>query len=261
MLSLNVAGRGTYDIDPMSMPRRSLLRDARGRAPDRRSKQEASSMIKSSSLRALTVLSGLLALGALSLPTPAHACYNEVRRVVDDTAQRIARAEKALGEGKPTLAAVGVLQVFPNIASTRVGKGPLADRGLRIMALAAARTGGGLDVGPSFKGNTEEGRGKNMEFAITTLLALSKSKKGNPSTLTDLGEALSRMPKFRGAALKLLGELAQKDLVTSAEGYAALASLRGEDGDKAGREAALKRCKQMTKTEGVCVADFGEGRS
>ena len=74
----------------------------------------------------------------------------------------------------------------------------------------------------------------------------------NPSYQTDLGEALSKVPAHQEEALKMLGELSEKDLLTSAEGYAALARLQAEKGDAPAREAAVKRCETMTKDPKVC---------
>src|SRR4051812_27388593 len=83
---------------------------------------------------------------------PASACENGVELVVDTNTPRIARAEKALNDGKFTLAAVGVLQVFPRIKATPVTQGPLSARALRIMALAAVRTEGALTAGGYWRG-------------------------------------------------------------------------------------------------------------
>jgi hypothetical protein len=60
------------------------------------------------------------------------------------------------------------------------------------------------------------------------------------------------VPSHHEEAVKILGELSDKDLLTSAEGYAALARLRAEKGDAPAREAAVKRCEAMTRNKNVC---------
>lgn len=205
------------------------------------------------------VVSAALA-SALALPLigateqTADACENGVQIVVDNNTPRIARAEKALNEGQFTHAAVGVMQVFPKIKSTSPSSTPLAARGLRIMALAITRTDGALSVGGAFTGASHEEKAANLEWAITTLRSLSKLRPHVPFLQTDLGEALSKVDKHRPEALKILSELADKDLITSAHGYAALARLRDASGDKKGGDAALQRCEAIAKKPGVCRA-------
>jgi hypothetical protein len=184
----------------------------------------------------------------------AAACENGVLMVVDTKTPLIARAEKALNEGQFTPAAVGVMQVFPKIKNASATSSPLAARGLRIMALAVARTEGALSVGGVFSGATPEERAANLDWAITTLRNLSKLRPHVPFLRTDLGEALSKVPKHRAEALAILSELSDKDLITGAHGYAALAKLREASGDKAGGEVALKRCEAIAKKPGICRA-------
>ena len=207
------------------------------------------------SLPASAALAAALALPLLGATEGiAGACVNGVQIVVDTKTPLIARAEKALNDGQFTPAAVGVMQVFPKIKTTSGSSTPLAARGLRIMALAIARTDGALSVGGVFNGATPEDRAANLEWAITTLRSLSALRPHVPFLKTDLGEALSKVPKHRPEALKILSELAEKDLITSAHGYAALARLREASGDKPGGDAALKRCETIAKKPGTCRA-------
>jgi hypothetical protein len=66
------------------------------------------------------------------------------------------------------------------------------------------------------------------------------------SVQTDLGEALSKLPETRAEALTIPDGLARKDLLTSAQGYPALAELRFAAGDRAGSEEARKRFERMS---------------
>lgn len=190
---------------------------------------------------------------------PASACENGVELEVDYNTPRIARAERALNEEQFTLAAVGVLQVFPGIKNTKVTSSPLAGRAARIMALAAVRTEGALTAGKHFRGGTPEGKAANLTWAIDTLRALNTLHKKKPALETDMGEALSlsSASEHKEEALALLGRLASKDLITSAYGFAALARLREEAGDKAGGLAAAKRCEAIAKKPGICKARGG----
>lgn len=218
--------------------------------------------MKSGSLvRVVWALGLVLPAAVASVASDARACGTEVYSVVDENAARISRAESALGTGKQTQAAVGVVQTFPAIMKTKVGQSPLTDRALRIMALAAVRTDGALSVGKAVQGNTAEEKEQNLLFAIETLRALEKKRANNPSFQTDLAEALSKVPRFKAEALQILEKLAKSDLLPTAQGYATLAQLRSNLGDDAGRDGALKRCTGMTKTPAICVVKDGDSSS
>src|SRR5262249_20888918 len=134
------------------------------------------------------------------------------------------------------------------------------DRALRILALAAVRTDGALTVG-AMRGTTDAEKTQNLEWAVATLRGLNAKRPNNPALQTDLGEALAKSEQNKAEAQKLLGGLADKDLMASAEGYAALARLRQSAGDGAGRDAALKRCATMTTTPGICKAPHAQAAS
>jgi hypothetical protein len=62
------------------------------------------------------------------------------------------------------------------------------------------------------------------------------------------------LPEFRAEARSRLEKLAERDLVASAQGYAALAELRAIAGDVDGGKVALLRCQKMSKTPALCAS-------
>jgi hypothetical protein len=198
----------------------------------------------------------LLPLGLAGAPAPAEACGTAFFSVVDNSAENISSAERALSQGRHAAAATGVFQVFPKIKTTKPGTGPLTDRALRILALSAVRTDGGLTIGKgvswAMAGTTPEQKEANLLFAIDTLRKLNEKRANSPSFQTDLAEALGKVPRFKSESYAILSQLAKKDLVASAEGYATLARLHEAMGEGAPRDAAVKRCEGMTKTPKTC---------
>jgi hypothetical protein len=197
------------------------------------------------------VLPVALAMSAAA-PGAASACGTAVYREIDTGSQIVAQAEQALGDGNQQKAATKALQAFPALKIVKPGTVPLADRALRILALASVRTEGALSPTNVMTRVAAE-RTSNLEWSIGVLRSLSAKRLGNPSYQTDLGEALSKVPAYHAEATRILGGLADKDLLTTAEGYAALARLRAASGDGAARDAAVKRCEAMTKTPRVCA--------
>ena len=97
-------------------------------------------------------------------------------------------------------------------------------RGQRLVARLIVRSGGDYSAGMREHGLRE----KNLAFATHTLEALNE----DPRTLTDLGEAYYRQSDFISAH-RVLKPLAERDLITTAEGWAAL-------GD-------MERCRRMAR--------------
>jgi hypothetical protein len=195
----------------------------------------------------------LAALAAVPIftSTPASACGTSIRQVVDNKAMLISSAERKLSEGNFVAAAAEASNAFPGLKKFPIATGPLADRALRILALAVVRTEGGLTVA-AMRGTNDTEKAQNLAWAVTTLRGLNAKRPNNPSLQTDLGEALAKTEGTKPEAAKLLAGLADRDLMASAEGYAALAKIRETSGDAAGRDAALKRCTGMTKSAKVC---------
>jgi hypothetical protein len=189
---------------------------------------------------------------AVGVPSTADACGTAVYREIDTNAQLVAQAEQALSDGNFQKAASKAVQAYPALKIVKTGTLPLADRALRILALASVRADGGIAAN-GFRGKAAADRTTNLEWSVATLRSLNAARENNPSYQTDLGEALAKLPAYHAEAQKVLGELAAKDLLTSAEGYAALARLRAEGGDAAARDEAVKRCEAMSKTPAVCV--------
>ena len=213
-------------------------------------------MKRSTLARLVSVSIVAFPLGIFGAPAPAAACGTEVFTIIDHSAEGISSRERDLSQGKYQAAAKGVFQVFPKLKTTKPGAGPLSDRALRILALATARTEGAINVGSGVNwpmaGVTPEQKEANLLFAIDTLRKLNEKRVNNPSFQTDLAEALGKVPRFKAEAYAILTELAKKDLVASAEGYATLARLHEAMGEGAPRDAAVKRCEGMTKTPKAC---------
>jgi hypothetical protein len=202
---------------------------------------------------------GMLAgIGAVS--GDAGACGDEVAPAIDHRIMGVARAEKDMRDGKYLAAAGSVLRMMPHVRTSKPGKDPLFARGLRTLAVAVARADGALalekevpdHVLAGWNGKKAEDRAANLQWAVNTLTIMSQQKADDPGVKTDLAETLAHVDGRQDDALKMLNELAEKDLITSAEGYAALASLRERAGDQSGRQAAANKCEAMTKNPAIC---------
>lgn len=218
-------------------------------------------MKRSSLVRLVSASILLLPFGIAGAPAPAEACGTGVFSVIDNSAEAISTAERVLSQGRVADAAKNVFNVFPKLKTTKPGAAPLSDRALRILALATVRSDGGLNIGSgtSWKmaGATPEQKEDNLLFAIATLRKLNEKRANSPSFQTDLAEALGKVPRFKAEAYTILTQLAKKDLVASAEGYATLARLHEAMGEASPRDAAVKRCEGMTKTPKACQVPTG----
>lgn len=197
------------------------------------------------------------AFATLSYADDANACGMSVR--LDPTPQKptpvqeIAKAEKALEGGQNAAAARTILTSFPKVRSASAGANPLETRAMRVFALALARSNGAINEKTLGIASRDEWTPTgNLEWAIAALREIDGKRPNDPAVQADLGEALSKVAHGQDEALKLLGNLAQKDLMGSPFAYAALAKIRSDRGDTAGAATAIKRCEEMSKQPGVC---------
>jgi hypothetical protein len=200
---------------------------------------------------------------AASMPSPASACGDEwyPEFQVDPRIQGVDKAEEALDQGHVLAAAGSIVRMIPHIRDLSPTQSKLLERAHRVLAVATARYDGALPLGlevpwkevqGTWLGAKEADRQANLAWAVHALRELDKSRKGDPGARTELAEALAHVDASRAEARQILEELASKDLITSPDGYGALAKLREGAGDEAGRRAALERCRSMTHGAGVC---------
>jgi hypothetical protein len=195
---------------------------------------------------------------------PAAACGGEWYPMyeVDPRIKGVDKAEDNFDDGKMLSAAGSIVRMIPHIKTLKPTKTKLIQRAHRVLAVTVARYDGALPIGKevpdyaqgTWLGKTEADRAANLSWATQTLRAVATARNDDPAARTELAEALARVEGTRAEARTILEELAAKDLITSADGYATLAMLRDGAGDTAGKQAALDRCKSMAKGEAACVA-------
>lgn len=205
-----------------------------------------------------------------SVARDASACGDEwvpvMRPEIDYRTIKMPLAEKALDDGHYGAAAGYVIRMMPHVRSLAPSSAEVVLRGMRVLAVAVARTGGALPIADevpyewsqgSWRGATEAERAANLEWSIATLRKIGEARKDDTTVETDLAEALSKVASHRAEARDRLEALAKRDLVATPEAYGALAALRREAGDEAGQKLALARCEAMGSARAACGAAKG----
>jgi len=171
---------------------------------------------------------------------------------------QLATAQRQAEDGDLKAAAASIITAEPRISNASVGLRADQDYALRIAARIVAR-----GKKPPF-----EGFPSDEEQIKWAYLQVRKEKEATPtpSLLTDFGEIAARIPTERLDAMKTLEDLEERQAMTSAFGYAALARMRDEAGHESAalaaaplralaagkRQISLTRCRKMTKVERVC---------
>lgn len=209
---------------------------------------------------AVRLVLGLAAVAAIpTISDEARACGDVFIPEIDYRIQGLANAEKTMHDGKIVAAAQSVVRMFPEIRTLNPGKDGMFQRAQRTLAVSLVRADGGIDLDPTWRGKTTEQRQKNIAWAVQALERLQKARPNDPSVDTDLGEALAKVDGRHDEARGLLQGLADRDLVSTPEGYAALGKLQDEAGNTQARDAAMKRCTAMAKDGSICQAPAAKG--
>ena len=185
------------------------------------SKREGTSMTKN--LFAIAIAT------AVGVPSAAYPCGNAVMLEGDDAVRLVASAEAALEAGRAQAA-------WRKLVRHEFGEYALHRRAELVLSAALIQLG-------------------KTEQAVDRLRYLTKNSPKDTVVRTRLGEALSFSKRRveRKKALRMLSDLADRDLMADARGYLALARLQARFGNEGGRDAALTRCRAMAKSPKLCV--------
>ncbi|HMU37964.1 MAG TPA: hypothetical protein PKE31_03040 [Pseudomonadota bacterium] len=178
------------------------------------------------------------------LSPSAEACGNVVSLSKNVASQLVARAEKALSQGKPAEAFDILDEKLRSHYGLRTEDPTLTRKLQLIYSVACIRSSDA----------------KGMEYGTRSLKWAHESDPKNPIVAARLAEAISRLPaetpekaeQNRKEALALLEPLAEKDLIVDADAFATLARLKKQKGDDGGAKEALARCAKMSKNPTVC---------
>jgi len=196
---------------------------------------------------------------AAAFSQDARACGDVFIPEIDHRIQGLANAEKALRDGKVAASAQSIVRMFPEIRTINPGKDGMLGRAQRTLAIALVRTDGAIDLDPTWRAKTPEQRAQNIAWAVSSLERLRTQRKNDPAVDTDLGEALAKVDGRQEEARGILQSLADRDLMATPQGYAALGRLQHQAGNTAARDAAVQRCTAMAKDAEVCKVSTTPG--
>ncbi len=171
----------------------------------------------------------------------------------------VRRAEQAIEEGRYQAAAGLIIRAMPHINTLDAKKSKIVARAQRVLAVATIRHDGALPVRyevpkrvhGSWLGDSSADRLTNLRWSVASLRTIAQQRQDDPALETEIAEGLVALGDT-GEGGTILEKLAQKDLISTPEGWAALAEVRGTQGNSDGKAAALKRCEAMAKQPTMC---------
>lgn len=179
-------------------------------------------------IKAAVLGGALLAASASGVAADALACgfvdyRGEIRPYVPapkpkpvPAIDRIAAADQRLEEERLADAAGQVVAAFPHIQHAVVGLSPLETHAMRILALALVRGDGSLAGTATFSGTSERQRSAQLDWAVSTLKAVSIDRDDDPVAQANLAEALASRPATEDQALAILDNLAARGISSAA---------------------------------------------
>lgn len=213
--------------------------------------------MSSSKLPAAITLALLTTAAAVAGDARAQSCgMGEVDWYANERAN-VARADEMLQRGEPRRAAWLLQRTWPRLheAVPVASSLPHIAEGVRLMALAAVRSNGDVQSSLGWSSWTPLERSLNVAWGVQRLRMLVAADPSSGVAKTDLGEALSRSPRTRDEARRILEALDASNAIASPEGYAALASLRIAGNDAAGAGLAAVECQRHASNVAVqCAA-------
>lgn len=200
------------------------------------------------------VAGAALAFTTLAYTAPADACGRAIELEVEPATVLLAKADKLLEKGDYLAAARKADQSEDSHDATW---SQIWWRS-RILAQAAIRSNGEVAPGIKYgraKTKKLSTKRKNVRKAVATLERMLKkeAKADDPVLLSLYGEGLAQLPGRQGEATKVLAQLADDDLITSAQTWAALAELRAQNGDATEATEARTYCQAMVGEGGSCA--------
>lgn len=186
-----------------------------------------------------------------SAAQPARACIEVVVFTVDKASQDIARADRALEQGRALVAYRIAHRTRRELAQhARTAPDPNTDRliarALRITAVAVVRLDGNTPITAraARRGVVRGRQDRSLRWALGQLRAIRARHPNDPVAEEQYAEALARFPEHREEARTILTRLAERDLMPGAHGYATLARLLDSSAPLFSR--ALDRCQAMS---------------
>ncbi len=184
-------------------------------------------------LGTLVSLGMLLGTMAFSAPPSADACLNAMRLSGSKAVKRVAAAERFLNRGK--LAKAQSLVEPSDVEFAGAGLQRKADTVFHTVALRNSKR-------PDWR----------QKAALQFFTAEHKRAPKDPLITARYAEVLALSDATTAQARTELENLAARDLMPEAQGYATLARLLSKAGEPDQAKAALTACKNMTKQKAVC---------
>lgn len=180
---------------------------------------------------------------AVAAPSTALACINGYINKRNYAAKKVKSAEKGIrnGEYRWALGAIGTVEMM--IHHNEPG---LLRRARIAESIARIRL---------FATGSERSDSERVAEAVAMLRFVLRDRPDDPLLRARLAEGLlvTPTPEAADEAKTIVLDLAARDLIAEPEGWVAVATVRERDGDEAGRDAALKRCKRVAKArKAIC---------